>query len=282
MEKFFDYEETEDEKKVNFVVTKIKGHATLWWDGVQVERKSLGKQSIKNWNRMVAKLRGKFLPSNYQQTLFRQMHNLRQRSMTVREYRKEFYKVSIRDGKTRDIDEKVARYVNGLRMDLQDEISIMSPKIVEEAYKMVLKLKKNSSSVPEEEVIFEEKEVKVNAGISQRNAIVAQVEEEEATMIEEEDVSERGEFLVVNKVFLKPTKEIVEPSQRKTLFRTVCKVQGKCWQMIIDSGSTNNLVSTEVVEKLKLKRMRHPTPYKVSWLQKGHQLFVNEKCEVEL
>jgi len=43
MEKFFDYEETEDEKKVKFAVTKLKGHATLWWDGVQVERKRLGK-----------------------------------------------------------------------------------------------------------------------------------------------------------------------------------------------------------------------------------------------
>jgi len=71
MEKFFDYEETEDEKKIKFVVNKLKVHATLWWDGVQVERKRLGKQPIKNWSRMVAKLRGKFLPSNYQQTLFR-------------------------------------------------------------------------------------------------------------------------------------------------------------------------------------------------------------------
>lgn len=49
---------------------------------------------------MVAKLRGKFLPSNYQQTLFRQMQNLRQRSMIVKEYIEEFYKVSIRVGET--------------------------------------------------------------------------------------------------------------------------------------------------------------------------------------
>ena len=73
MEKFFDYEETKDEKKVKFAVTKLKGHAALWWDGVQAERRRLSKQPIKNWSRMVAKLKGKFLPSNYQQTLFRQM-----------------------------------------------------------------------------------------------------------------------------------------------------------------------------------------------------------------
>eukprot|EP00253_Pinus_taeda_P021287 PITA_21287 len=95
MEKFFDYEELEDEKKVKFAVTKLKGHATLWWDGVQAERRRLGKQPIKNWSRMVAKLKGKFLPSNYQQTLFRQMQNLRQRALTVKEYTEEFYKFTV-------------------------------------------------------------------------------------------------------------------------------------------------------------------------------------------
>eukprot|EP00253_Pinus_taeda_P007545 PITA_07545 len=77
MEKFFDYEEMEEEKKVKFAVTKLVGHAALWWDGVQAERTILGKQPINNWSRMAAKLKGKFLPINYQQTLFRQMQNLR-------------------------------------------------------------------------------------------------------------------------------------------------------------------------------------------------------------
>ena len=63
----------EEEKKVKLFVTKLKGHATLWWDGVQVERRGLGKHPIKNWNTMVDELRGKFLPSDYQLSLFREM-----------------------------------------------------------------------------------------------------------------------------------------------------------------------------------------------------------------
>ncbi len=86
MEKFSDYEETKEGQKVRFVVPKLKGHAKLWWDGVQAKRRRLGKQPIKNWNRMVEKLKIKFLPSDYQQTLFIQMKNLRQRSMTIKEY----------------------------------------------------------------------------------------------------------------------------------------------------------------------------------------------------
>ena len=41
------------------------------------------------------------------------------------------------------------------------------------------------------------------------------------------------------------------------------------------------MVSTKMVEKLKLRKFKHPTPYKVSWLHKGHRLLVTEQSEVE-
>eukprot|EP00253_Pinus_taeda_P009524 PITA_09524 len=121
-------------------------------------------------------------------------------------------------------------------------------------------------------VFSEEEEVEVE----EEKSDVTYIEKEAAKVQEEENVPEKGEPLVANKVLLKVAKEVVELAQRKTLFRIVCKVQGKCYQMVIDSGNPDNLVSTEVVEKLKLKTKKHPTPYKVSWLQKGHQLLVNE------
>ena len=86
---------------------------------------------------------------------------------------------------------------------------------------------------------------------------------------------------MMNKVLLKPEKEQAKPAQRKYLFRTMCKVQGKCCKMVIDSGSTENLVSREMVEKLRLKKTKHPVPSKLSWLHKGHQILVSEQCEVD-
>ena len=47
MNKCFDYEEMSEDKKVKFAVTKLKGHAELWWDGVQAERRRVGKKPIK-------------------------------------------------------------------------------------------------------------------------------------------------------------------------------------------------------------------------------------------
>jgi hypothetical protein len=66
MEKYCDYEDADEEKKVIHVVTRLKGHASLWWDELQAKRKSKGKHNIKNWDRMVAKLKDKFMPKYYQ------------------------------------------------------------------------------------------------------------------------------------------------------------------------------------------------------------------------
>ena len=71
------------------------------------------------------------------------------------------------------------------------------------------------------------------------------------------------------------------PPQRKTLFRTLYKVRGKVCKVIVDSGSTDNIASVEMVEKLGLKKLPHPNPYKVSWLNKEQQVIVNEQVHVQ-
>jgi hypothetical protein len=48
LDTYFDYEDVEEDKKVKHVVTRLKGHATLWWDELQVDRRYKGKQNIKS------------------------------------------------------------------------------------------------------------------------------------------------------------------------------------------------------------------------------------------
>jgi hypothetical protein len=77
LEKYFDYEDVEEDKKFKHVVTRLKGHATLWWDDLQSDRHCKGKKKIKSWDRMVTKMKAKFIPMDYQVNLFRRMQNLR-------------------------------------------------------------------------------------------------------------------------------------------------------------------------------------------------------------
>ena len=61
--------------------------------------------------------------------------------MTIREYTEEFYKVNMRARYVEDTLEKTTRYINGLRMKIQDEIGMLSPCTMEESYQCALKEK---------------------------------------------------------------------------------------------------------------------------------------------
>jgi hypothetical protein len=359
LDTYFDYEDIEEDKKVRHAVTKLKGHAALWWDELQADRRSKGKQKIKSWDRMIAKMKVKFIPRDYQITLFRRMQNLRQKMMTVKEYTEEFYRLNIRAGHRESDDEKVARYLNGLRYDIQDELSMVTIRTVEDAYQMALKAEEKLSrkqgqrgrgrSQPRGKAVVQERTQKPKedwkkpqgkaerGGTSQqrqqnfeprrqrpdqqgdyadantfprtrgrgrgRGGVItcftcgkdghkavdcperkmdrgtAHVAEAQRRDVEDEDTGS-GKSLTVHKVLLKPKKEVEDAAQRCRLFRTTCKTQGWKCKVIVDSGSTDNLVSTEMVEKLELKTKKHPSPYKVTWLQKGHQVCVTRQCLV--
>jgi hypothetical protein len=87
---------------------------------------------------------------------------------------------------------------------------------------------------------------------------------------------------MMHKVLLTPEKEVEDTAQRNRIFRTACKTKDRVCKVIMDSGSTDNLISTEMVEKLELEMTDHPSPYKVSWLQKGHQVNVTKQCLVDI
>jgi hypothetical protein len=81
---------------------------------------------------------------------------------------------------------------------------------------------------------------------------------------------------MLRKVLLNPELEVEKLVYRNNLFRTTCNTKDIVCKVIIDSGSIDNLVSTEMVEKLELETTIHPNPYKVSWLQKGHRVMVTK------
>jgi hypothetical protein len=103
----------------------------------------------------------------------------------------------------------------------------------------------------------------------------AHITEAQKRDAETEDAEDES-LLGMHKVLLTPEKEVESSVQRTRLFRTACKTKDRVCKVIVDSGSTNNLFSTEMVDKLEMETTDHPSPYKVSWLQKGHQVSVTK------
>jgi hypothetical protein len=61
----------------------------------------------------------------------------------VKEYTEEFYKLKIRVGQRERDEEKVARYINGLRYEIQYELNMVTVRAVEDVYQMALKAEEN-------------------------------------------------------------------------------------------------------------------------------------------
>ena len=49
-------------------------------------------------------------------------------------------------------------------------------------------------------------------------------------------------------------------------------------RFIIDSGSYENVISEEAMQKLGLKIEQHPSLYKLAWLKKGNDVKVSKRC----
>ncbi|GJX23196.1 zinc finger, CCHC-type containing protein [Tanacetum coccineum] len=78
VERVFEYKHTMEENKVKIVSVKLCKYASTWWSNTCLKRERSGKEKIKSWPKMKAKLKQKFLPTYHVQNSFSQLHTLKQ------------------------------------------------------------------------------------------------------------------------------------------------------------------------------------------------------------
>ncbi|XP_027181973.1 uncharacterized protein LOC113780366 [Coffea eugenioides] len=71
-------------------------------------------------------------------------------------------------------------------------------------------------------------------------------------------------------------------AQMENIFYTRCYIKGKVCSLIIDGGSCANVASALMVEKLALPTLRHPTPYRLQWLNDSGDVRVTKQVQVPL
>nr|GEU35126.1 hypothetical protein [Tanacetum cinerariifolium] len=84
---------------------------------------------------------------------------------------------------------------------------------------------------------------------------------------------------LVRRLVLTSTKKS-EDSQRHNIFQTRCKINQNVFNVIIDGGSSKNIISRDIVTHLKLTPKKHPKPYKIGWIKVVGEVRVTEQCEV--
>lgn len=111
-------------------------------------------------------------------------------------------------------------------------------------------------------------------------------EEEEEEEVEDEDGEVFGRddttdyrTIVVQRVL---SMQVQQPErlQRHNLFQIFFVINNRRARVIIDGGSCNNLVSSDLVKKLGLTTRTHPHPYHIQWLNDFGRAKVTQVCRV--
>ncbi|XP_059068892.1 uncharacterized protein LOC131859313 [Cryptomeria japonica] len=119
--------------------TEPKGSTLVWWNYTQGERVKMRKNMISSWSRMVSLIKAKFMPTDYETQIIKRFDNLKQKDLDVESYTEEFHKLIFKANHHEDEKEKVARYLNGLKFSIQDEMSMVIPRTVDECFQMALR-----------------------------------------------------------------------------------------------------------------------------------------------
>ncbi|KAJ4707018.1 RNA-directed DNA polymerase [Melia azedarach] len=121
-----------------------------------------------------------------------------------------------------------------------------------------------------------------NKGVTHYVGAAKEDEDDDYDDGEEVDVvdGDEGEAVscIVQKLLLAPKKE--EETQQNKIFRTRGTIKNKVCKVIIDSGSSKNIVSKALVNAVNLPTEKHPSPYKIGWIKKGTETRITEVCKL--
>ncbi|KAA8548248.1 hypothetical protein F0562_004491 [Nyssa sinensis] len=142
IEDYFDWFAVSEDRKVRYVLMKLKGHARAWWGSVEEQLRHTRRPVVSNWEEMKERLKEKYLPIDYKQMMFEEMLQLRQGSLSVDQFTDRFHELTVRSKIVETEQQTLARYRTGLRSELRREMWTARLINVEEVYQLALRIEK--------------------------------------------------------------------------------------------------------------------------------------------
>ncbi|KAK9732688.1 hypothetical protein RND81_04G015300 [Saponaria officinalis] len=145
-ERVFEYKGYDDSKKFKVADLKLKGYASLWYEGLKQKRARSGKAPLKSWEKLKKKLQDKFIPADYTQELFLNSTHLKQSEGSVESYLRDFEQLTLQGEIQEKPEQKIARFLEGLDPRISEKVRLKPLWSFDEVVRLAQRVEKQGKS----------------------------------------------------------------------------------------------------------------------------------------
>ena len=138
MERYCDAVNMKPEQRVPFAATFLRSGAATWWRAHLTLVREGKEQLIIDWERFAGSLLAQFKPVNWKKIARDKLHNLRQTG-SVSQYVYTFHALCLDVGHVSE-DEKLDRFVRGLKPRVQQEVELQDPHTLEKTMQIAQRI----------------------------------------------------------------------------------------------------------------------------------------------
>ncbi|PKI38558.1 hypothetical protein CRG98_040991 [Punica granatum] len=247
LEEILEFEGVLDAKWVQLVATRLRGRATTWWQQVKLTYSRMGKQ-------------------------------LEAGHRSVDDYTNEFYQLVAHNELQETEDQLVARYIGGLRVQLQDTVNLFDPVNVSSAHQRALIVERQQKRAGSG--VFGGGVTVVGTGGAVRAGGSSAVPGRPTRPANIGPSNSGAKCFKCGEPGHRQSKAADEELLRNNILQSTYTIGNKICHFMIDSGSCENIVSAEAVQKLSLRSEPHPKSYKLAWPKKGGEVSVSKSALV--
>ena len=142
VERVFDWHEYPEAKKCKVAALEFTDYALLWWENLKAQRRRDDEEEVTSWPLMKRLMKKRFVPDYYKQELYIKLQTLRQGSLSVEEYVKEFELLLIRCDLNEPQEQTIARFLDGLKRDIANVVELQPFIFLEDVIKLATKVER--------------------------------------------------------------------------------------------------------------------------------------------
>ncbi|XP_027170630.1 uncharacterized protein LOC113770389 [Coffea eugenioides] len=139
-----------DAQKLRLAVVEFTDYAIVWWEQVVTSRRRCGDPPITTWTELKRLMKKRFVPSHYHRDLYQKLQTLTHGQRSVEDYYKDMEISMLRADIQEDREATMARFLNGLRVEIADQLELQYyveiEDMVEKAIKIEQRLKRRGTT----------------------------------------------------------------------------------------------------------------------------------------